>query len=122
MPDFLYQNKLYYNSVEFVMDRIGGSWKMPILWRLNEKVLRYSELKKAMPHITHKMLSSKLKELEKDGFISRNVFAEVPPKVEYRLTKRGEKAIVTIGHIRNYGIELMKEFGIDANIIKQQKK
>ncbi|MFN8842409.1 MAG: winged helix-turn-helix transcriptional regulator, partial [Chryseotalea sp.] len=46
MPDFIYDKKIYYNPVEFAMDRIGGTWKMPILWRLRDKTLRYSDLKK----------------------------------------------------------------------------
>ena len=113
MPEFLYNNKLYYNPVEFAMDRIGGTWKMPILWRLKDKVMRYGELKKDIPHITHKMLTSQLRELEEEGFISRKVYAVVPPKVEYTITKRGKKAIVIVDLIRNYGLELMKEFGVD---------
>ena len=113
MPDFLYKNKVYYNPVEFAMDRIGGTWKMPILWRLKDRVMRYSELQKNIPHITHKMLSNKLKELEEEGFIERKVYAVVPPKVEYSITKRGKKAIVLIDAIRNYGLDLMKDFGVE---------
>jgi len=112
MPEFLYNNKLYYNPVEFAMDRIGGTWKMPILWRLKDRVMRYSELKKDISHITHKMLTSQLRELEDEGFISRKVYPVVPPKVEYSITKRGRKAIVIVNAIRNYGLELMKEFGV----------
>lgn len=112
MPDFLYKNKVYYNPVEFAMDRIGGTWKMPILWRLKDRVMRYSELKNDIPHITHKMLSSQLRELEDEGFIKRKVYAQVPPKVEYSITKRGLKSINIIDTIRNYGLELMKEFKI----------
>ena len=112
MPDFLYKNKVYYNPVEFAMDRIGGTWKMPILWRLKDRVMRYSELQKDIPHITHKMLASKLKELEEEGFIERKVYAVVPPKVEYSITKRGKKAIILIDAIRNYGLDLMKDFGV----------
>ena len=73
MPDFIYDKKIYYNPVEFAMDRIGGIWKMPILWRLKDKVMRYGELKKDIPHITHKMLTSQLRELEEEGFISSNI-------------------------------------------------
>ncbi len=113
MPEFLYNNKLYYNPVEFAMDRIGGTWKMPILWRLQDKVLRYGELKKDMPRITDKMLTTQLRELEEEGFIMRTVYAVVPPKVEYRITERGLRAIAVINSIRNYGLELMKEFGIE---------
>lgn len=112
MPDFIYNNKVYYNPTEFAMDRIGGAWKMPILWRLKDKTLRYGELKNNIQHITHKMLSSKLKELEEEGFITRKVYAVVPPKVEYSLTKRGRQAIIVIEKIRSYGQSLMKEFRV----------
>ncbi len=122
MPEFLYKNKLYYNPVEFAMDRIGGTWKMPILWRLKDKVMRYGELKKDIPHITHKMLTSQLRELEEEGFISRKVYPVVPPKVEYSITRRGKKAITIIDAIRNYGLHLMKDFGVEEKKSVKQKK
>jgi DNA-binding HxlR family transcriptional regulator len=112
MPDFVFNQKLYYNSVEFAMDRIGGTWKMPILWRLKDRVMRYGELKKDIPHITHKMLTSQLRELEEEGFITRKVYPEVPPKVEYSITERGLSAIPIIETIRNYGLRLMDDFGV----------
>lgn len=112
MPEFLFNKKLYYNSVEFVMDRIGGTWKMPILWRLRDKTLRYGELKKTMPKVTHKMLTASLRELEVDGFINREVFAVVPPKVEYSLTDRGRNTIPVISDLRQYGFRLMNDYGI----------
>jgi len=121
MPEFLYNNKLYYNPVEFAMDRIGGTWKMPILWRLKDRVMRYGELKKDIPHITHKMLTSQLRELEAEGFINRKVYAVIPPKVEYSITKRGQRAVVIIDTIRMYGIELMREFGIEHSKVLKQK-
>ena len=113
MPEFLYNNKLYYNPVEFAMDRIGGTWKMPILWRLKDKVMRYSELKRSIPHITDKMLTSQLRELEAEGFIHREVYAVVPPKVEYSMTEKGKTCIPIIDAIRDYGIYLIKEAGIE---------
>lgn len=122
MPDFLFNNKVYYNPVEFAMDRIGGTWKMPILWRLKDKVLRYGEIKKDIPHITHKMLTSQLRELEAEGFVKRVVFPVVPPKVEYTITSRGKKAIAIIEVIRNYGLDLMKDFGVAAEKVKLHKK
>jgi DNA-binding HxlR family transcriptional regulator len=119
MPEFLYKNKLYYNPVEFAMERIGGTWKMPILWRLKDRVMRYGELKKDIPRITHKMLTTQLRELEEEGFISRKVYPVVPPKVEYTITKRGKQAIKVVEVIRDYGLSLMKEFGVGEE--KQQK-
>ena len=112
MPEFLHRSKLYYNPVEFALDRIGGAWKMPILWRLNGRIMRYGELKKDIPRVTHKMLTAQLRELEEDGFISRTVYPVVPPKVEYALTERGQRAIPVIEMIRNYGLELMSEMGV----------
>lgn len=112
MPDFIYDRKIYYNPVEFALAFIGGTWKMPILWRLNQKTMRYGELKKTLPHITHKMLSSQLRELEKHELITREVFPVVPPKVEYTITKKGKEVIPLIEAIRNYGLKVMKEKGI----------
>jgi DNA-binding HxlR family transcriptional regulator len=114
MPDFLYQNKRYYNPVEFAMDRIGGTWKMPILWRLKDRVMRYSELKRSLPHIADKMLTSQLRDLEEEGFVVRTVYPVVPPKVEYSLTPLGMSAIPTIDAIRNYGLELMQHYQVEA--------
>lgn len=113
MPEFVKDGKLYYNPVEFALDQIGGTWKMPLLWRLKNRTMRYNELKKSLNKITHKMLTTSLRDLEKDGFISREVFPEVPPKVEYSLTKKGERAIEIINIIRNYGLELMEAEGIN---------
>src|SRR5690606_14574589 len=122
MPEFLYNNKLYYNPVEFAMDRIGGTWKLPNLWHLTDRVMRYGELKKDMPRITHKMLTSQLRDLEAEGFVTRKVYPVVPPKVEYTITKRGLRAIAVIETIRDYGLELMKEFGVEHAKITKQKK
>ncbi len=115
MPEFIHDHKVYYTPVEFAMDQIGGTWKMPILWRLKDKVMRFGELKKSMPKITDKMLTSQLRDLEKNGFINRKVYAEVPPKVEYSITKKGEEAIPIIDTIREYGLRLMKEAGINKD-------
>ena len=120
MPDFIYNHKVFYNPVEFAIHFIGGTWKMPILWRLNKATLRYSELKKTLPHITHKMLSSQLKELEEHGFITRKVYPVVPPKVEYTITQKGKETIPVIEVFRDYGLKMMKEKGI--NTAKDEKK
>ena len=94
------------------MDRIGGTWKMPILWRLKDRVMRYSALKRDIGHITDKMLTTQLRELEAEGFIHRKVYAQVPPKVEYSITEKGLTCIPVIETIRNYGLFLIKEAGI----------
>lgn len=116
MSDFTDQGRVYYNPVEYAMHQIGGTWKMPILWRLHKKmVLRYSELKKYLPHISHKMLSTQLRELEANGFVTRTVYPVVPPKVEYALTEKGNRVIPLIESIRQYGMDLMRESGINPD-------
>ncbi|MEL7123136.1 MAG: helix-turn-helix domain-containing protein [Bacteroidota bacterium] len=115
MPDFLHEGKVYYNPVEYTMDKLGGTWKMPILWRLQNKIYRYSELKRSIPHISDKMLTSQLRELEKDGFIHRKVYPVVPPKTEYSITKKGMEAIPIVEVLRNFGIKLMSMDGIDTS-------
>jgi DNA-binding HxlR family transcriptional regulator len=113
MPEFFHDKKLYYTPIEFALNHIGGTWKMPILWRLQEKVLRYGELKKGIPHITDKMLSSQLNELEEKGLIQRTAYAVVPPKVEYCITDKGRKALPVIETIMKYGYDLIVEAGIE---------
>ena len=94
-----------------------------MLWRLRKKTWRYTELQKNIEHISQKMLTQTLKELEAEGFVSKKVFAEVPPRTEYSLTIRGEKALEVISYLRNYGLQLMKEEGIDYDaMIKAEKK
>lgn len=120
MPDFIYEGKVYYNPVEFAMDRLGGTWKMPILWRLKDKIYRYSELKRAISHISDKMLTTQLRELEKDGFIHRKVYAVVPPKTEYSITQKGNMAIPIVETLRNFGIWLMETEGIDVSHYREK--
>ena len=107
MPDFIFKGKVYYNPVQLVMEQIGGVWKMPILWRLKDQTMRYGELRK-IPHISDKMLTTQLRELEADGFIERKVYAVVPPKTEYSLTKQGKEMIELIHTIRNYGLKMIE--------------
>ena len=67
---------------------LSGKWKLEIMWLLNQRVYRFGELRKAIPGITQHMLTAQLRELEADGLISRTVFAEVPLRVEYAITKK----------------------------------
>lgn len=74
----------------YAISIINGKWKMHILfWLWKKGTLRYGELKRALGHVTHKMLSPQLKELESDGLVNRHEYPQVPPKVEYSMTKRG---------------------------------
>ncbi|HWE05037.1 MAG TPA: helix-turn-helix domain-containing protein [Tepidisphaeraceae bacterium] len=69
---------------------IGGRWKVPILWHLFQETLRFSELRRALGKVTQKMLTQQLREMERDGIVSRKVYPQIPPKVEYSLTADGK--------------------------------
>ncbi|MBV7270530.1 winged helix-turn-helix transcriptional regulator [Winogradskyella luteola] len=113
MPDFLNDKKRYYTPVEYVFDKVGGLYKMPILWRLKDKSLRFSELKRSINRASDRMLSKTLKELVADGFVSKEIIPEVPVKTIYTITEKGKRSIAIISTLREYGFELMKEDGIE---------
>jgi DNA-binding HxlR family transcriptional regulator len=78
-------------DVEAALRLLEGRWKLVILFHLfGGKVLRYSDLEKAIPAITQKMLGQQLRRMEADGIVVRTVYPQVPPKVEYRLTEWGQ--------------------------------
>jgi DNA-binding HxlR family transcriptional regulator len=75
---------------EATLNVIGGRWKVLIVWHLFDGVKRFSELRRAIAPVTQKMLTKQLRELERDGVLKRRVYPQVPPKVEYSLTDRGQ--------------------------------
>ena len=94
----------------YAISLIDGKWKMHILfWLWKKEVLRYSELKRALDSVTHKMLSNQLKELENDGLILRNEYAQVPPKVEYSLSERGKSMMPILSAFCRWGKEHMPQ-------------
>lgn len=82
--------KEYNIGVEVTMDVIGGKWKPIILCNLRHQVMRTSELLRAIPNISQKMLTQQLRELEQDNIIDRKSYNQIPPKVEYSLSEYGE--------------------------------
>lgn len=92
-----------YCAVDYAFQRIGGKYKGRILWVLRNGLLRYGELNRAIVGITPKMLTQTLKELEADELITRKVYSEVPPKVEYSLTETGKELIPFISQMRSWG-------------------
>lgn len=107
MQEFIHDKKLYYNPVEFAFAHIGGTWKIPILLSLKDGPVRYGDLKGMIPRITDKMLHTQLRALESKQMISRKVFREKPPRVEYALTQRAMDAFPAIDALEKYGKLLM---------------
>jgi len=90
--------------VEGALALIGGKWKGVILYHLfEEEVLRFNEIRRRLPSVTQRMLTSQLRELEADGFVTRKIYAEVPPKVEYRLTDHGRSLEPIIRALKSWG-------------------
>ena len=89
--------------------RFGNKWALLVILILSEnKVLRFSELKKMIPDVSSRMLSSTLRTLEADGLVSRKVYPEVPPKVEYSLTETGLSLVPFIVQLTEWAQKHMK--------------
>ncbi|KRM71185.1 winged helix-turn-helix transcriptional regulator [Lacticaseibacillus brantae] len=106
-------DKTYNIGVEATMEVIGGKWKAIILCHLRHDTMRTSELRRAIPQITQKMLTQQLRELEADGIVQRRVYEQVPPKVEYCLTERGESLNMILNQLCKWG---------EANIDERRAK
>lgn len=91
--------------VEATLAVIGGKWKGVILYHLLSETIRFNELRRAMPEITQRMLTKQLRELEADQLISRKVYPEVPPKVEYSMTEYGKTLIPLIKALQVWGTQ-----------------
>ncbi|MNI74972.1 putative HTH-type transcriptional regulator YybR [compost metagenome] len=89
--------------VEFTLDVIGGKWKGVLLYHLMDEKKRFNEFRRICPGITQRMLTLQLRELEEDGVVHREVYHQVPPKVEYSLTEFGKTLIPIIRLMRDWG-------------------
>ena len=95
--------------VRNVIARFGNKWALLVILILSEnKVLRFSELKTMIPDVSSRMLSSTLRTLEADGLVSRKVYPEVPPKVEYSLTETGLSLVPFIVQLTEWAQKHMK--------------
>lgn len=89
--------------VDTTLQVIGGKWKPIILWHLTQQTLRFSELEKRITGITQKMLTQQLREMEHDRLITRTVYPQVPPKVEYALTDHGKSLQSVLKALSEWG-------------------
>lgn len=92
-------------SLREVLDVIGGKWAMPIIYVLSKGTLRFKDLERSIAGINTRMLVKELKNMEANGILTREVFATVPPTVEYTLTTKGEKLLPSIVALHTWGIE-----------------
>ena len=90
------------------LNAVGGKWSLISLYWLDSGPRRFNELRRFMPEISHKVLTATLRSLEREGLISRTVYAEVPPRVEYRISDHGESVRPMIQAVRVWGRQHME--------------
>lgn len=90
-------------GVEAALELIGGKWKGVILYHLQKGELRFNQLARLLPKVTQRMLTRQLRDLEQDGLIQRTVYPEVPPKVEYRLSPKGQSLNELVQQLKHWG-------------------
>jgi len=96
-------------AVEATLAVVGGRWKPVLLFHLLDGRKRFSELCRMAPNATQRMITLQLRELEADGVVSRHVFAQVPPRVEYELTELGMSLEPLLLQMRNWGERFKSE-------------
>lgn len=110
------KGKIYPCTISLTMDLVGGKWKAVILYHLKDEPKRYSELRKEIPSVTEMTLSLQLKQLEKDGLLSRKVYGKKPPvKTVYNLTDFGKSFVPILEAITEWGNKVVSEKGEFVN-------
>mgnify|MGYP002621655503 CR=1 FL=1 len=106
-----------------VLARIGGKWTMAVLYTLDRSTtpLRFSDIARQNPDVSQKMLTSTLRGLEADGLIRRVVFPEVPPRVEYSLTDRGQSLMPLLHQLMDWAYHHLHDIVIDRERYYGQK-
>jgi len=94
-------------GIRRAMMLIGSKWKMVLIGCLKDGVQRYGELKRLIPDISEKMLIQELKDLVEAGLVEKTSYPEVPPRVEYRLTEKGQKAIPVWETVERFGCDYL---------------
>ncbi|GGJ06000.1 winged helix-turn-helix transcriptional regulator [Paenibacillus hunanensis] len=100
--------------VEYTLDVIGGKWKGVLLYHMIEGPIRFNEFRRICPTITQRMLTLQLRELEEDGIVNREVYPQVPPKVEYSLSEFGSTLVPIILEMKTWGEKHKKLSSIAA--------
>ena len=98
-----------YCPVSVTQNILMGKWKLAILWIISLQTRRFNELQRLMPNITRGVLTQQLRELERDHLVHREVYREIPPKVEYSLTEIGSSFIPVMMQIMEWGVGYVKK-------------
>lgn len=102
--------------VDATLSVIGGKWKGIILFHLTMDTIRYNELQRRLPTVTPRILAKQLRELEEDGVVHREVYQEIPPKVEYSLTEFGRTLIPILNLMEAWGNQLILNILEEGNV------
>lgn len=94
---------------------IGGKWKPLIIYRLSGSNKRFGQLDAIIPGISRKVLTTQLKELQRDKLIERKAYAETPPRVEYSLTNKGQELLPILNSIGSWGMYLVEEYKAESS-------
>lgn len=106
------RNGPYICGIDAALDVVSGKWKGLILWELHaHDVRRFAELRRGLPGVSEKMLTQHLREMEEDGLIHREVYAEVPPRVEYSLSEHGRTLNRALAPLGEWGVQRVRREG-----------
>ncbi|RSM58387.1 transcriptional regulator [Actinoplanes sp. ATCC 53533] len=104
----------YFCGIDAAMDVVTGKWKSLILWELHHHgTRRFAELRRGLPGVSEKMLIQHLREMEEDGLVHREVYRQVPPKVEYSLTENGVSLNAALASLGAWGTERIRRIGAE---------
>jgi DNA-binding HxlR family transcriptional regulator len=103
----------YICGIDAALDVVSGKWKGLVLWELEAHgTRRFAELRRALPGVSDKMLTQHLREMEEDRLLHREVYAQVPPKVEYSLTEAGAALTQALKPLGDWGLERLRRDGL----------
>jgi len=105
--------------IEYTLSLINGKWKILILKALSQDPLRYGAIRTHVPEISSKVLIQHLREMENDGLIVREVFPEVPPRVEYSLSEKGLSIFTVFTKLRQWGLEMNDSEKVECSMCKK---
>lgn len=112
-----FRDKEYRCGIDVTLAVVGGKWKASILWHLAQETKRFSDLQRQFSDTTRKMLTQQLRELEADGLVHREVYPQVPPKVEYSLTELGRTIFPILEKMCDWGSNYLRS----ANLSEKEE-